>query len=219
MTILDWIPRRCAIPAGSGWSEPGPNPTGPLDALTIRHTSAASGSMGTSSPTRKRPGNSGRVRCIFTPCERASGSQGYTSHARSQSKIDSAASRTSLIICSRSFVPWIARLTRSMPSTDQRRAWRSCSARFRSVMSTSTPWSRAGRLSSSITVIWSRSHTTRPSAAIMRYSRSCPRFSGDFSQSRTTDSRCSCSACTRRSRAVASSFSARWRSSSWRARA
>src|SRR6266436_5739277 len=33
MTILDWIPRRCAIPAGSGWSEPGPNPTGRLDAL------------------------------------------------------------------------------------------------------------------------------------------------------------------------------------------
>src|SRR5207245_686907 len=44
MTILDWIPRRFAIPAGSGWSEPGPNANGPLDALAIHalHEPAAS---------------------------------------------------------------------------------------------------------------------------------------------------------------------------------
>ena len=36
MTILDWIPRRFAISAGSGWGDPGSNRTGPLEALTVR---------------------------------------------------------------------------------------------------------------------------------------------------------------------------------------
>ena len=76
MTILDWMPSRLAISAGSGWGDPGPNRTGPLDALTVRSTPAISGSMGTSTPTSKRPGNSGQVRCIFAPSEGASGSQG-----------------------------------------------------------------------------------------------------------------------------------------------
>src|SRR5216683_3244997 len=98
MTILDWMPKLFAISAGSEWGDPGPNRTGPLEALTVRSTSAAIGSMGTSTPTPKRAGKSGRVRSIFVPNDAASGTQGYTSHARSQSKIDSAASSTSLFL-------------------------------------------------------------------------------------------------------------------------
>ena len=133
MASMDWTPNR-AVCSGRAWSEPGPNRTGPADIRSSVAVAAVSGSYGMSWPSAKAPGNSGRVCSIRARHEAAAGSHGYTSHARSQPKTDRTVSSTRLIICSRSFVLWVARWTRSMPSRNARWAWRSSSARVRSIV-------------------------------------------------------------------------------------
>ncbi len=74
----------------------------------------AFGVIGTDDPGGYVPGDPGPVRSIRMVHSGASGSQGYTREARSQPKINSTASRTSLKVRSMSPSPRKIRLTLSM---------------------------------------------------------------------------------------------------------